>query len=69
MFSSIKALSLKPGGGWLLFFPAVSRGPHLGPHSDTVRIALFVHVGSILCLSIVIKIYKSVYLLGLFLPK
>lgn len=51
------------------FFPAVSRGPRWGPHSDTVHIALFVQVGPILCLSRIIKIYKSVYLLGLFLPK
>lgn len=69
VLNSIKPLSLKPGGGWLSFFPAVSRGPHRGPHSDTVHIALFVQVGPILCLSRIIKIYKSVYLLGLFLPK
>lgn len=69
VLNSIKPLSLKPGGGWLSFFPAVSRGPRWGPHSDTVHIALFVRVGPILCLSRIIKIYKSVYLLGLFLPK
>lgn len=69
VLNSIKPLSLKPGGSWLSFFPAVSRGPHWGPHSDTVHIALFVQVGPILCLSRIIKIYKCVYLLGLFLPK
>lgn len=69
VLNSIKPLSLKPGGGWLSFFPAVSRGPRWGPHSDTVHIALFVQVGPILCLSRIIKLYKSVYLLGLFLPK
>lgn len=66
--NSIKPLSLKTGG-WLLFFPAVSKGPRWGPHSDTVHIALFVQVGSISCLSRIIKIYKSVYLLSLFLTK
>ncbi len=69
VLNSIKPLSLKPGGGWLSFFPAVSRGPRWGPHGDTVHIALFVQVGPILCLSRIIKLYKSVYLLGLFLPK
>ena len=70
VLNSIKPLSLKPGGGWLLFFlPAVSRGPRWGPHTDTVHIALFVQVGPILCLSRIIKIYKSVYSPGLFLPK
>lgn len=69
VLNSIKPLSLKPGGGWLSFFPAVSRGPRWGPHSDTVHIALFAQTGPILCLSRIIKIYKSVYLLGLFLPK
>jgi len=44
-------------------------GPLWGPHSETDHIALFVQVGPILCLSRIIKIYKSVYLLGLFLPK
>lgn len=51
------------------FFPAVSMGPRWGPHSDTVHIALFVLVGPILCQSRIMKIYTSVYLLGLFLPK
>lgn len=53
----------------LIFFLAVSRGPRWGPRSDTVHIALFVQVGPILCLSGIIKIHKSVYLQGLFLPK
>lgn len=61
-----KALSLKPGGGWLIFFPVVSGVPRWRPQSDTVHIALFVQVGSILCLSRIIKIYMFVYLLGLF---
>lgn len=70
VLNSIKPLSLKPGGGWLsFFFLAVSRGPRWGPRSDTVHIALFVQVGPILCLSGIIKIHKSVYLQGLFLPK
>lgn len=55
VLNSIKPLSLKPGGGWLSFFPAVSRGSCWGPQSDTVHIALFVQVGSILCLSRIIK--------------
>lgn len=69
VLNSIKPLSLKPGGGWLSFFPGVSRGPCWGPHGDTVHIALFVQVGPILCLSRIIKIYNCVYLLCLFLPK
>lgn len=69
VLNSIKPLSLKPGGGWLIFFQAVPRGSRCGPQSDTVHIAVFVRVASILCLSRIITTYKSVYLPGLFGPK
>lgn len=67
--NSITLLSLIPGGRLLFFPPSRSRGPRWGPHTDTVHIVLFVQVGPILCLSRIIKMYKSVYLLRLFLPK
>lgn len=66
VLNSIKPLSLKPGGGWPSFYPAVSRGPCWGMHTNTVHITLFVQVAPLLCLPRIINIYKSVYLLGLF---
>lgn len=72
VLDSIKPLSLEPGGGWISFFFSFffsKQCPVVLAGGRTVCIALFVQVGPILCLSRIIKIYKSVYLLVLFLPE
>ena len=71
VLDSIKPLSLEPGGGWISFFSSFfsKRCPVVLAGGHRVCIALFVQVGPILCLSRIIKIYKSVYLPVLFLPE